>query len=127
MKSVLMVFAAYGAISLPVSAMAQVAGDAQAGKKAFIQCQACHSVDAKGPSRMGPSLHGVYGAKIASRPGYSHYSKALSGTQGKWDDAKLDLWLTRPTKFATGTSMAFAGIPDPKRRADVIAYLKTLK
>ena len=127
MKSVLMFLAACGSVSLPVSAMAQVAGDAQAGKKAFIQCQACHTVDAKAPSRMGPSLQGVYGAKIGGRPGYDHYSKALSAMPGTWDDAKLDQWLTRPTKFATGTSMAFAGIPDPKRRADVIAYLKTLK
>lgn len=128
MKPVLMLLAACGAVAIPALATAQtVTGDAAAGKRAFVQCQACHTVDAKAVSRMGPTLQGVYGGKIASRPTYAQYSKALKATTGVWNDASLDLWLTRPTKFVPGTSMTFAGVADPKRRADLVAYLKTLK
>ncbi|MES3098057.1 c-type cytochrome [Sphingomonas faeni] len=37
----------------------------------------------------------------------------------------MDAWLTNPRKMVPGTTMAFAGLPDPKDRADVIAYLST--
>ena len=37
----------------------------------------------------------------------------------------LDLWLTNPQAFAPGTSMAFPGVPDIKKRADIIAYLRS--
>ncbi len=115
----------FASAAFPVLA-APPPGDPALGKKAFIQCQACHTVDAKAPSRMGPTLAGVYGAKAGAKPGYA-YSAALKGLNVKWDDASLDHWLVRPNAMAQGTKMAFAGIPDPKRRADLIAYLKTLK
>ena len=102
------------------------AGDPALGKKAFSQCQACHAVDAKSPPRMGPTLAGVYGAKVATRPGYA-YSAPMKALAAKWDEAMLDRWLAGPNTMAKGTKMAVAGIPDPKRRADLIAYMKTLK
>jgi cytochrome c len=44
-----------------------------------------------------------------------------------WDDTALDNFLASPQKALPGTSMAFPGEDDPKARADLIAYLKTLK
>lgn len=119
-----MMIAAVTAAAIAAPAMAQ---DAKAGEKAFVQCKACHSV-VKGQNRIGPSLAGVAGRKIASASGFS-YSAALKGkaTAGAWTDANLDKWLTKPSAFAPGTKMAFAGIVDAKKRKDVIAYLKTLK
>lgn len=126
MKSVLKFLAlGFAAVAFPALAAAP-AGDPVAGKKAFIQCQACHTVQAAGTQRLGPTMQGIYGAKIASRPGYA-YSAALKGVSGKWDDAMLDNWLKRPSNVAQGTKMAFAGVADPKRRSDLTAYLKTLK
>jgi cytochrome c len=110
---------------LASGAQAQAAGDAAAGKKAFSQCAVCHSVVA-GQNRVGPSLAGVAGRKIASYPKFN-YSAALKGKTGNWTDANLNTWITKPMAWAPGTKMAFAGIADAKRRADVIAYLKTLK
>ena len=39
----------------------------------------------------------------------------------------MDRWLTNPARVAPGTTMGFPGIADPLERADVIAYLQTLK
>ena len=52
---------------------------------------------------------------------------ALKDKGGKWNDKTLDKWLKSPADYAPGNSMAFAGLPNAKDRADVIAYLKEQK
>jgi cytochrome c len=41
-----------------------------------------------------------------------------------WDDASLDAWLSDPQHVVPGNTMTFAGVKDPRQRADLIAYLK---
>ena len=41
-----------------------------------------------------------------------------------WTDANLSKYLKSPADFIPGNAMAFAGVPNPKERADLIAYLK---
>ena len=91
---------------------------------AFAQCKTCHRTE---PNQhgIGPSLAGVYGGKAASRPGYN-YSAALKASGLTWDDASLDGYIESPMKTVPGTKMAYPGIKDPARRAEVIAYLKAL-
>ncbi len=101
--------------------------DAAKGKQiADTQCTACHHFDKGGGTLVGPDLYGVYGAKIASVPGYS-FSPALKKHTGDWDAAKLNEWLKSPSTFAPGTYMTFPGLPSQTDRDDVIAYLKSLK
>ncbi len=50
----------------------------------------------------------------------------MKAHQGPWTYEELDKWLLKPSAYAPGTKMSFAGIPDPKIRADVIDYLHTL-
>ena len=45
----------------------------------------------------------------------------------KWDPDELNVWLCHPQDFAKGTKMTFAGLPKEQDRADVIAYLQSLK
>jgi cytochrome c len=66
------------------------------------------------------------GATQGGRPGFA-YSAALSGKGGKWDFAELNKWITKPAAYAPGTKMSFAGLPDAKKRAEIIAYLNTLE
>jgi cytochrome c len=115
------------AIAAPImfAAAPAAAQDAKAGEKAFVQCKACHSVVA-GQNRVGPSLAGVVGRKSASVAGFN-YSPAMKAKGVTWTEANLDTYLTKPAAYVKGTRMAFAGIPDAKKRKDVIAYLKTLK
>jgi cytochrome c len=43
-----------------------------------------------------------------------------------WTFDALNEWLYKPSSYAPGTRMSFAGITNDKQRADVIAYLRTL-
>lgn len=97
--------------------------DVAEGKVLFLQCRACHSVEAGGPNKVGPNLHGVFGRKAGLAPGYL-YSDALGKSDIVWTPATLDEWLARPSDFLPGNRMVFVGISDPQDRANLIAYLK---
>ena len=116
--------AAPAAGAAPMAAAA-IVGDAAAGEKVFGKCKACHSIDQGGANGIGPNLYAVAGDAIGEgRAGYA-FSDALKAHKGVWDAATLDQWLSGPAKFAAGTKMSFAGLEDPKQRADVIAYLNS--
>ena len=44
-----------------------------------------------------------------------------------WTTENLDTYLTQPKAMVPGGSMAFAGVKDDAKRADLIEYLGTLK
>ena len=96
------------------------AGDAARGEKVYERCAACHSLDR---DRTGPRHCGLFGRKAGSRPGFD-YSPAMRGSGIVWNDATLDRFLAAPTKVVPGTSMGYAGVDDPRERADLVAYLK---
>ena len=108
------------------TAQAAPKGNAAIGAKLFLQCRACHTVEVGGRNGVGPNLAGVMGAKAAFHPGYK-YSPALQKTNLTWNAATMDAWLKRPSAVAPGNKMAFGGVADPAARANLIAYLATLK
>jgi cytochrome c len=96
--------------------------DVERGQDEFNHvCRVCH---ARESSKIGPTLGGVVGRKVATEPGFA-YSDALKSLNFAWDETTLDQWLTDPGKIVPGQHMKFP-IVDPQKRADVIAYLKTL-
>ena len=98
------------------------AGDAAKGEKTFKNlCAVCHNFKTH---HTGPNLKGAFGSDPASKDGFG-YSSALAGLKGKkWNEGTLDKYLKSPADYAPGNAMAFAGIPNAKDRADLIAYLK---
>ena len=98
--------------------------DPKAGEADVALCKVCHTFNKGGTTLVGPNLYGVVGRKIASVEGFN-YTPGLKAHEGDWTFDKLDAWLTNPAVFAPGTMMAFPGIPDTKKRADVIAYLNS--
>ncbi|HXX50799.1 MAG TPA: cytochrome c family protein [Xanthobacteraceae bacterium] len=98
---------------------------AERGAQVAKQCQACHNFEEGQGPKIGPDLYGVVGRKIATAPGYN-YSSALKSKNGTWDFNTLNTWLAKPSAYAPGTAMTFAGLSNDKQRADVIAYLDTL-
>ena len=109
-----------------VAGTANAQTDKQRAQRLFLRCQACHSIAAGEPDKIGPNLNGVVGRKAALKPGYT-YSPALVKANLTWDQATLDAWLTRPAKLVPGTKMVFEGIAQPDERAALIAYLKTYR
>ncbi len=101
--------------------------DVDAGKSSTTKlgCIACHSFNEGGKNGVGPNLYGVVGAQHGHVDGYA-YSAALKAKSGPWTYAELNEWLLKPSAYAPGTKMSFAGIANPKVRADVIAYLRSL-
>jgi cytochrome c len=114
-------------VAAPAAAQTPVAGDPVAGQKQFGQCRVCHAVAANQPDGLGPNLVGSFGAKAATRRPKFKYSPALKASGIVWDEATLDAWITDPYKLVKGTSMHFVGIPRKAARANIIAYMKTLK
>lgn len=99
------------------------AGDAVHGAEIYnSRCIACHSPDA---NRVGPRHRGVVGRTAGSLPDFN-YSKALKTSGVVWDEQTLDQWLANPQAFIPGQRMNFK-VSDPADRADIIAFLKTLR
>ena len=101
--------------------------DAKHGEQVAKVCLQCHTFGKGEANKIGPNLFGVLDENIATVPGYT-FSSALSADKDKkWDPDELNQWLWKPQSFAHGTKMTFAGLPKAQDRADVIAYLQTLK
>lgn len=94
------------------------------GAKVFRKCTACHKVE-DGANATGPHLYGVVGRDIAAADGFA-YSGALTEVAQAWTPDNLNGFLEKPSSWAPGTSMGFAGLGKPEDRADVIAYLDSL-
>lgn len=113
------------AVATPAAAtenFADFTGNAAAGKAVFVQCQACH-VQQDGVNRVGPSLYNIVGRESGTVEGF-RYSKANQDSNLVWTEEQLFTYLKNPRAVIPGTTMAFAGIPDPQKRADLIAFLK---
>ena len=102
---------------------ASVTGVATAGEAGFAVCKTCHAPDM---NKIGPMMNGIVGRSAGTVAGYT-YTAANKNSGITWTPEKLFQYLENPQRVIPGTKMAFAGIPDPQKRADVIAYLGTLK
>ncbi|MEM9550674.1 MAG: cytochrome c family protein [Pseudomonadota bacterium] len=100
------------------------AADIDKGARVFRKCSACHKLEA-GENGTGPYLYGVVGRAIGGADGFG-YSSALSGLSGDWTPDELNAFLEKPSGYAAGTSMSFAGLKSVEDRANVIAYLDSL-
>jgi cytochrome c len=105
-------------------ALAQ-SGSAAAGAATFrLTCRPCHS-DVAGRNAIGPALTGVAGSQAGTVPNYA-YSQAMQQSGLTWTDPDLAEFLASPAAKVPGTKMTFAGLADPDKRADLIAFLKSL-
>jgi len=122
----------FGKISVALAVLAgstvaaAAVGDPKAGAEVFKRCAVCHTSDKGGGDGLGPNLSGVFGRKVASRPGFS-YSAPLKKSGLVWNEANLTKWVAGPARVVPGTKMSFAGLSSKKQQADVVAYLATLK
>jgi cytochrome c len=101
--------------------------DPAKGQQIAKVCLQCHTFAKGDPNKIGPNLWDVMEENIATVPGYQFSSALAADKDKKWTPDELNIWLYKPQDFAHGTKMAFPGLPKAQDRADVIAYLETLK
>ncbi|APH60331.1 Cytochrome c [Granulibacter bethesdensis] len=114
-------------VPVPPIALLMASADPAKGEVAAERhCHRCHALTGSPDARtVAPPLRSVIGRERASVPGF-HYSHALKEMHGQWDTDSLNAWLFRPSAFAPGTRMSFAGVKDDRERADIIAYLRVI-
>ena len=94
------------------------------GQKLYEECAACHSPQ-QGENGVGPALHGTLGRKAGDNPEF-RYSPAMRRSGITWSATTLNDFVADPQKMVPDNRMPYAGMPDPKNRADLVAYLLTL-
>lgn len=99
------------------------AGDVVQGQALYqARCTACHAVDS---NKTGPAHRGVMGRRVGSLKGYK-YSDEMAQSRLRWTPQTLNAWLQDPEDLVAGQRMGFQ-VDDPQERADLIAWLATLK
>lgn len=103
-------------------------GNAANGMALFTAngCAACHGVTKEDNSKLGPNLVGVVGRRAGTTKSLLGPSENLKKYGVTWSTETLDEFLVDPNAKVPGTAMAGI-LVDPQQRADVIAYLSTLK
>ncbi|HXJ08025.1 MAG TPA: cytochrome c family protein [Burkholderiales bacterium] len=103
-----------------VAGSAGAKGDPARGEQLYARCAACHAL---AYDRVGPHHCGLIGRKAGTVAGFD-YSPAMKKSGIVWTARTLNRFLADPARLVPGTTMTYAGIPDPKERADLIAYLE---
>lgn len=107
----------------PLLAKANVSNGEAIAKKVCAQCH----IFTKGAAALptGPDLWGIVGRARGSTE--FAYSKAMKELGGNWDIETINKFIHKPKDFLSGTKMSFPGLKKDEDRADLIAYLQTLK
>ncbi len=101
--------------------LAAFAGDR--GAEVFRACVACHTLSPDEGNRAGPTLHGIFGRRIATLQGYV-YSQALRRMAIVWTpETVAKLFELGPATFTPGTKMPEQRIPSVQDRAALVDFL----
>jgi cytochrome c len=102
--------------------LAAYAGDR--GAEVFRACVACHTLSADEGNRAGPTLHGIFGRKIASLPGY-RFSEPLRSMDIVWTPETVkQLFEIGPAAYTPGTKMPEQTIGSAADREALVRFLE---
>ena len=121
-------FALAALLAAPAAYSSDTEGVAARGQQLFMTngCPACHGVTTEDNAKVGPNLVGVMGRKAGTVKSLLGPSENLQKYGAMWTAETLDEFLSNPSAKVPGTAM-IGLLADPQQRADVIAYLATLK
>jgi cytochrome c len=89
-------------------------------------CTVCHTFNKGGKVVYGPNLFNIAGKPAGAIDDYN-YSAAMKKSGLTWTDKNLVGFLANPEQFIKGTKARFPGLKSAKQKADILAYIKTLK
>ena len=102
--------------------LAGYAGDP--GARVFRACVACHTLKPDEGNRAGPTLHGIYGRRIATLAGYN-FSEALKRLDIVWTpETVAKLFEIGPATYTPGTKMPEQRIGAPEDRDALVKFLE---
>jgi cytochrome c len=94
------------------------------GAQVFRACVACHTLDPDSGNRAGPTLHGIFGRRIATLPGYN-FSEGLKRLDIVWTPETIaKLFEIGPTAYTPGTKMPEQRIGSPADREALVTFLE---
>jgi cytochrome c len=101
--------------------LAAFAGDR--GAEIYKACVACHTLSPDEGNRAGPTLHGIFGRRIATLPGYN-FSPALKKMDIVWTPETVSrLFEVGPMKYTPGTKMPEQRVTSPEDRKALVDFL----
>jgi cytochrome c len=110
------------AIGDPKDPLAAYAGDP--GAQVFRACVACHTLKPDEGNRAGPTLHGIFGRRIATLPGYN-FSEALKHLDIVWTpESVAKLFEIGPAHYTPGTKMPEQRIGASEDRNALVQFLE---
>lgn len=93
------------------------------GARVFRACRACHGLTAADNHLAGPTLHGIFGRRIGTAPGYV-YSDALKSMDIVWTPETVSrLFEIGPNAYTPGTKMPEQRLTDPEDRRALVEWL----
>jgi cytochrome c len=102
--------------------LAAYAGDR--GAEVYKACVACHTLSPDEGNRAGPTLHGIFGRRIATLPGYS-FSPALQKMEIVWTPETVSrLFEIGPMQYTPGTKMPEQRITSAEDRRALMDFLE---
>lgn len=111
------------ALGAAAAAPADAPDDGSRGAEVWQACAVCHALAPGDHSRAGPSLHGLFGRRIASVEGYD-FSPALRAMDIVWTPQTLsELFEFGPEAYTPGSRMPDQRVGDPADRQALVEYL----
>jgi cytochrome c len=90
----------------------------------FRACIACHALKPDDRERAGPNLHGLFGRRIASLPGYD-FSAPLKQLDIVWTpETVAKLFEIGPSAYTPGTKMPEQRIGRAEDREALVKFLE---
>jgi cytochrome c len=94
------------------------------GAQVFRACVACHTLAPDEGNRAGPTLHGIFGRRIATLPGYG-FSPALKELDIVWTpETVAKLFEVGPMAYTPGTKMPEQKIGSAEDRSALVKFLE---
>jgi len=94
------------------------------GAEVYKACVACHTLTPDEGNRAGPTLHGIFGRRIASLPGYN-FSPALKQMDIVWTKETVSaLFEQGPMQYTPGTKMPEQRITSVEDRQALMDFLE---
>jgi cytochrome c len=114
---------AIGPIAAPAAENLPSGLDAH-GAQVFRACGACHALTPDAGPMAGPHLHGIFGRRMGTLPGYA-YSERLARGDIIWDAATIgDLFTRGPDVVTPGTKMPVQRVDNADDLAALLRFLE---